>query len=471
MSIRLTALYLLVAGLSIYAWKDWFKSLCGLILIMAVIHHEDMPSNMFGILGFNVWNILFLAIFLAWVANRRRQGLTWDMPRYVNILLLLYLGVILIGFLRAALDRSHIEWYPLKNLVSEELINTVKWVLPGLLLFDGCLTRRRVVAVIVCVLAMYFVISAQVIRKMPFESAFGGGTDIVHIRFAICGEIGYSACDVSTILAGACWGTLAALPLLRRKRHKALVVVVVAGAIAFGQALTGGRAGYFAWAAIGLTMCLLKWRKYLIVAPVAAILLPVVFPGVATRMMQGFGQVDVAGQTTIDENSLTADRMLFWPYVIDKISESPWIGHGRRAMNRTGLVESLEAEYPGIGATQPHNMYLETLLDNGILGSLPIFLFWGAGVIYSARLFRSGNHLYSAVGGLALSLMLAQLFAGVASQHFYPEESTLGAWAAMFLALRVHVEEKRAQMSEIAFDTSTNNGLLPQQAAVLCRYS
>ena len=44
MSIRITVLYLVVAGLSIYAWKDWFKSLCGLILLMAVIEHEDMPA-------------------------------------------------------------------------------------------------------------------------------------------------------------------------------------------------------------------------------------------------------------------------------------------------------------------------------------------------------------------------------------------------------------------------------------------
>ena len=75
MSIRITVLYLVVAGLSIYAWKDWFKSLCGLILIMAIIHHEDMPTNMFDIQGFNVLNIMFLSIFLAWAFNRQREGL------------------------------------------------------------------------------------------------------------------------------------------------------------------------------------------------------------------------------------------------------------------------------------------------------------------------------------------------------------------------------------------------------------
>jgi len=465
MSLRLTALYLYVAILLAYAWKDWFKSLCGLILLMAVIQHEDMPKTMFGIQGLNVWNVLFLGIFLAWLVSRGREGLTWDMPRHVSVLLLMYLAVILVGVLRAALDRSNIEWYPLRNLISEELINTIKWVLPGILLFDGCRTRKRVVMALVCLLAMYFLISAQVIRKMPFESVFGGGDNIQYIRLRVCGRVGYSACDTSTMLAGACWGTIAALPLLGQKKYKALAVVA-AGMIAFGQALTGGRAGYLAWGTTGLLLCILKWRKHLIFAPVVVMLLPIIFPGTTTRMLQGFGQIDAAGQATIDKDSVTSDRTLFWPYVIDKIGESPWIGCGRQAMKRTGVTEYLEQAL-GDPVGHPHNMYLETLLDNGVLGSLPIFLFWGMIIVYSARLFRSNNRLYSAVGGLALSLMLAQLFAGIGSQHFYPRESTLGVWAAIFLSLRVYVEEKRMQADTLTAESSWCGWVLQQQQAAV----
>jgi len=72
MSIRVTVLYLLVAGLSIYAWKDWHRTLCGLIVMMAIIHHEDMPRMMFGIPGLNVWNALLGVIMVVWAFNRRR---------------------------------------------------------------------------------------------------------------------------------------------------------------------------------------------------------------------------------------------------------------------------------------------------------------------------------------------------------------------------------------------------------------
>ncbi len=67
MSIRTLTLYIVVAGLSIYAWKDWFKSLCGLILLTAVMGRPDFPESIGGIQGLNLWNILFANVFLAWL--------------------------------------------------------------------------------------------------------------------------------------------------------------------------------------------------------------------------------------------------------------------------------------------------------------------------------------------------------------------------------------------------------------------
>jgi O-antigen ligase len=450
MSIRVSALYVVITGLCLYAWKDWFKSLCGLLLIMAVIHHEDMPTNMFGIQGFNVWNILFLMIVFAWAAARQHEGLKWDIPRHVVILLLLYLAVVVIGVLRAIFDRRFIQ-DTLVDLISDQLINTIKWVLPGILLFDGCRTRRRVLMALGCLLAMYVLLSVQIIRRMPLESALGGsGEDIALIRLKVCEAIGYSAPDMSTMLAGASWGMLAALPLIRKKKYW-IAVLGAAGVIAFGQALTGGRAGYAAWVATGLVLCILKWRKYLLLAPVAVILLPILLPGVAERMLFGFGQKNAMGQAVVNDYKVTSGRTLIWPHVIDKIGESPVIGYGRLAMERTGLTNQLLLNL-GESFPHPHNMYFEALLDNGILGSIPIFIFWGMMTLYVVRLFRGDNRLYSAVGGLALSLVFAQLFAGIGAQHFYPKESTVCVWAAMFLALRVYVEEARVQASLTAAD-------------------
>ena len=409
---------------------------------MAVIEHEDMPKSIFGIQGLNLWNILFLIIFLAWLFSRRRENLRWDIPRHISILFLMYLGVIIIGVLRAVFDRSHIEDYPLSSLISEELINTIKWVLPGLLLFDGCRTRSRVIMTFVCLLSLYFVISVLVVRNMPPEAALSSNSDIMdYKRLKLNERVGYSAADISVMLGGACWGIISALQLLHKNIYK-LLALAAAGVVAYGQALTGGRAGYVAWVTTGLLMCIIKWRKYLILAPVIIIILPVIFPGVAARMLEGFGQIDVTGKSMIDNDAVSAGRTTAWPYVIDKVGQSPFIGYGRLAMVRTGLYCTIETEHPGTGASHPHNIYLETLLDNGILGSIPILLFWFIVVVYSASLFKCNNRLYSAVGGLSLSLTLSSLLAGIGGQHFYPQEHTLGIWTALYLSLRVYVEQK-----------------------------
>jgi O-antigen ligase len=418
---------------------------------------------MLGIQGLNLWNILFVVIFFAWLANRRRQGLHWDMPRHINILLLIYLAVILAGVLRAALDRGSYSGYPLKSLLSEQLFNTIKWVLPGVLLFEGCRSRRQVLILIACLLAMYFLIGVQVARRIP-ASAILSKSSIELVRDK-CSDIGYSAVDTSVFLAGAFWAMMASLQMLTKKKYKA-IVLAAAGLVGFSQALTGGRAGYVAWGTTGFVFCILKWRKYLLLTPVVVILLPIVMPGAVQRMFVGFGATDISGQSTTDTNAITSDRMIIWPYVIHKIGKSPVIGYGRLAMNRTGLVSTIESEHPGIGAAQPHNMYLETLLDNGILGSIPILLFWGILIVYAGKLFRSDNRLCSAVGGAALALMLTQLVAGIGSQHFYPEESTLGVWASMFLMLRVHLEQVQSQTNTVTIDNSLDSQLHQSQTVV-----
>ncbi|MHC4166758.1 MAG: O-antigen ligase family protein [Planctomycetota bacterium] len=447
MSIRVTALYAFSSIILIYALKDWFVSLCGLIFLMAFIEHEDMPKNLAGIPGLNVWNVLFLTIFVAWWTSRRNRGLTWDMPRHVNILLLMYLGVVFVGVMRVAIGGGFMGYWGLRGLITEEFINTVKWVLPGVLLFDGCRTRRQVLMVFACMFAMYFMISLQVMRRLPYSAALGEHTQAIELtRRKLPRSVGYNTGEISMMLAGAFWGIVAAFQMVRKKRYWA-PILAVAGVVIFAQALSGGRGGYVAWAATGLMLCLAraKWRKYLILVPVVIVLLPIVFPGVVARMLVGFGGTDdVTGQSAVDTYALTSGRSVVWPYVIDKIGEAPMLGFGQMAMMRTDIGLRLVDEESNF-VTHPHNMYLETLLDNGILGSLPMLVFYVVVVVYSTRLFRSENRLCAAVGGLALAMTLTYLISGLASGHFYPRESVLGMWASIFLMFRVYIEERRAQ--------------------------
>ncbi len=445
MSIRVTCLWVLIIACSVYAYRDWFRALCGLILLMAFTQHPDMPTNVFNVQGLNPWNILMFNILAAWAAARHREGLRWDMPGYFNVALAAFLAIVLIGFVRLMLNRSYIpaEMGP-GYLFGEYLINTLKWIIPGLLLFDGCRRHDRLKWALFAILGLYLLLALQVVRWMPPTTALSV-EDLAERSYKIIqNEIGYSRVNMSRILAGGSWATLACLPLVH-KRWQKIGVVGLFFVVAYAQALTGGRMGYATWFVVGLILCLVRWRRYLLFIPVVLLLVVAALPGVRDRMLYGFGQSDVAGQTYVDDYQVTAGRSMIWPLVIDKIMESPVVGYGRQAMVRTGLSQKIWDELREAFA-HPHNAYLEWMFDNGVIGlllGLPLYLIV---VVQAARLFLSRKSWESSIGGICLALSLALLVAGGGSQTFYPREAEVGLWASIGLMMRLRVERAKVRV-------------------------
>src|SRR5689334_10628558 len=181
--IRVALLTLFCTFLTVFAWRDWFKALCGLILLMAVVEHPDMPKSLAGIQGLNPWNIVLFSVVCAWRVQRRKEGLKWDMPRGINWLLIIYLLVVLVSTFRLLGDFHGVEEFTrvketdpptVGSMVSEFLINTIKWVLPGLMLYDGCRDRTRLKWAITSVLLVYVGLAIQVIKWMPLANITNG---------------------------------------------------------------------------------------------------------------------------------------------------------------------------------------------------------------------------------------------------------------------------------------------------------
>src|SRR5205823_5726754 len=125
------------------------------------------------------------------------------------------------------------------------------------------------------------------------------------------------------------------------------------------------------------------------------------------------------------------------------IEQRPFVGWGRQAMARTGTVSFAFTELKE-DFGHPHNAYLEMLLDNGILGFIPMMLLFCAFLFHAFRLFLDARSpLFVAAGGAAAALLLALMVAGLSSQSFYPVEGTVEMWCAIGLMLRVSVERKR----------------------------
>jgi O-antigen ligase len=444
--IRVTLFTLVVAGLALYAWRDWFKSLCGLILLMAVIEHPDLPKSILGIQGLNAWNLLLVSILLGWVSQRHREGLVWDMPRHVTCLLALYLCVILVSFLRLMADTASLMDKDVTSgtLISEHLVNTIKWVIPGLLLFDGCRTRPRFTLAVVALVGVYALLALQVIRWMPMSAALSGQELSERSAKILLNEIGYHRVNLSMMLAGASWAIFATRPLAKRRSLQVLIVAATL-TVAYAQGLTGGRMGYVTWGVVGFTLCAVRWRKYLLAAPLVAVAFMVIVPGMAERMLQGITGQARGADTSYqrDTYEITSGRDIAWPYVIDKIQEAPVFGYGRLAMERTGIRAFLKEEF-GELFPHPHNAYLEMLLDNGWWGLVLVLPFYLVVLGYGFVLFRdSRSPVGVTIGGVACALVLALLVASLGSQTFYPREGAVGMWCAIGLLLRVAVERSR----------------------------
>ena len=212
--IRQILLVAFISGLAVFAFRDWYKSLCGLILLMAVIEHPDMPKAILGVQGLNPWNILLLIVLGAWAITRRRECLSWDMPRLPLTLMGLYFSVIVIAFVRMMADmEGFYDYYDMFGsvppsqgaIVSDLMINCFKWVIPGLLLFDGCRDSSRFKLGIWCLLGVYFLLGTQIIRWMPLSAALTGGELSARSLKVLLNEIGFHRVNLSMMLAGAFW--------------------------------------------------------------------------------------------------------------------------------------------------------------------------------------------------------------------------------------------------------------------------
>jgi O-antigen ligase len=466
--IRLTALWLVVFAVGIYTWKDWFRGLCGLVLLLGILEYPDVPRSMFGVPGLNFFNLLLVNVVFAWLAQRRHEGLKWDMPPLVSSLLVVYLFLIFIGWIRLFRDPAYLEDSS-TSLVVEYLFNTVKWTIPGMLFFDGCRTRERLVWATFSFLGALVFLGLMTIKIMPLGSVLMDGGELQKLALKLTvSRIGYHRVTLSMMLAGASWALIAARPLVDDRRLR-LGMLITAGAILYAQALTGGRGGYVTWGIIGLIVGLLRWRKVFLAMPVVALAVVLLMPGVVQRMMDGF-ITDPYASATVNEYEASAGRTAIWPVVIAKIKQEPLVGFGRQGMWRTGVVAYLfTVMNEDFG--HPHNAYLEWLLDNGVLGFFPVMLFYLLILYKGFQLFlEKRSAACTAAGGVACALVLALMVAGMTSQSFYPIEGTVEMWCAMGLMLRLSVERERAlamlaQPAGLKFGTVREATSLPVDAA------
>jgi hypothetical protein len=246
MSIRVALCTLFVLGFSWYAYRNWFISLCAGIFLMGVLEHPDMPRSILGIPGLNLWNVLMINVVIAWRQQRVREGLDWNITPALKITFMLYLAVIVTAFLRALINPTQYLGLSTSDLIVDSLINPLKFLLPGLMLYDGCRSRHRVLLASAAIMLLYFFIAVQVIRVMGVRPNLSGYELSARAAKLLARNVGYHRVDLSMMLAGASWAALAFSNVIEKLRYR-LLIWGVAGFILLAQSVTGGRAGYVTW--------------------------------------------------------------------------------------------------------------------------------------------------------------------------------------------------------------------------------
>ncbi|MCB1693146.1 MAG: O-antigen ligase family protein, partial [Pseudomonadales bacterium] len=326
------------------------------------------------------------------------------------------------------------------DVVSEYIINQNKWLIPAYLVFVGARTPERRKLALAAICTTYLLIALIVLRRIPISSV-SSGMELTQRGLKVLEQaFGWSRVNTATVLAGGAWAIYLSTNFLTNGRFKWLPLGLF-GLSSISLALTGGRMGYGAWAAIGGIFSAWRWRKGILLLPLAMALVLAFVPSVQQRLLQGISTN--SGDTEIkDASELTSGRTDAWPVAIDRISASPWFGYGRHAMVRTGASAEV-ARREGLkegerGFPHPHNMYLRIMMDSGLIGTVPILLMYLIILKRSASICRYKKGEAASIGMATLSLVLALLIAGLGSQDVFPVQGTIAMWASVALALRVH---------------------------------
>jgi len=440
--IRQGLAYVTVAGLMALALRHWYWSLCGLILLTVLQQHPDMPGPIGGIAGLNLWNALFAAVCVGWWMNRADAARAAPAPRWLVALVFAYGAMIVVTSLMAlpavggAGAGSHRLSY--EKLLQDGLINPLKYLVVGILVFQGARTRDRtrwalITAVGSCLCYGLFMFKSMGARVLTM--------DYRDARRLTDKLIGLHANDMAEVLAfGLVAGAVLLFLLPRGWQRLAWLGAWLANVPAF--VALKSRAGFAAIGACLLVLGLLRYRVLLVLLPILVAAVVALDPSVQERVLTGVGRA----REENDWEAISAGRVtMLWPATLDQIWKSPLVGHGRYGILHTPAYDGIvargmpEHEIP----EHPHSAYLEILLDAGAIG-LAIC------VALAAAILRCGysllrvvdDPLARAVGVVAVAGLVLELAAGLTGSSFFMKQSAVPFVCAWGAAFRVYAEQR-----------------------------
>ena len=413
-----------------------------------------MPEMLFGIYGLAPFNILLLFVVVGFILQRKRESDGWRLPKRFKVSYFLMAILILVSAIRVYFDMGGMyEFYyalgtepdPRSIQFLEMGVTTFKWMIPSFLVLAGCKDERRTQETIVVLTVVLTILALQIIRSVGVELLTDGDALQKRAARVLDRDIGYHRNQISLWMASGFWFVWLLFVEVKNSAAKFSLLAIMALTL-FALILTGSRGGLMTWGICGFVFAAIRWRRLLVIGPIVAILVIAFVPALQERLLQGYSEEErTAFANSFSQNtdagveyaSATAGRTLLWAACLPKIRESVLFGHGRESMVRTGVSQNLLETYNrSVAATHPHNMYLQALMDHGVVGLIIILYFFGLLTVRAAKMINSPELFQRLVGGISLAWLISYLASGITASTFYPGEGTVFLWCVIAILLR-----------------------------------
>lgn len=400
--------------------KTYF--LCALIVMTPIYSTEFMPRETFGILGLNLWNIVWL-ISLALIArvSLALPGAARP-PSYFTASLLLFILALLLATVYAMLEVDKfpnigLRRFTVLTILFGGLLKPIQFLILGWMVYVyGIITRDTspvirsifVSAIVFGFLVLYYYFTGA--EHATTEDAYYG--TYVAGRSLVSAASGMHANDIGA------WATYALVIAVLSREQQRIWVRVRYAAIAMSLlaiVFSFSRTAYVtAPLILLLTQSRIRMKEKLITLGAVAVIIAIFSPLIMERAETGFQEKNIS------MSKISAGRTdKIWAPLWEDFMERPVVGNGRFAQLRS---ESFFKNR----LTHAHSLYLQILIDMGIIGMFIVFA-----VI--VRLYRIGRKAGTPLPYLVFVLLLV----GIPGHSFYPDTTNSLIWIFYGLSLAV----------------------------------
>lgn len=429
-----TAILILVLGIVVVlGFRDWFWSLCALIVMTAMSEQHNFRDNIMDITGAKPWNILMGIVLVQWMMQRSLNRGLPVLPTHVKVMVWTFLGCVVWGTIICLLDWAELgsnPRYTYGSVIIDEIVNPLKVLVPALLVFDACRNTYRVKAVLWALVAAAALYSLMVIKYIPVSSLLDAGS-VLQYRMRIHKEIGLHPNDIVFAIGQGFWVTLLFRQIIAKPQIR-MALVGLAGISGIALLLTQSRTGMATLVAMALLLGVLKYHKFGLMVLACSIVVMVGLPSITSNWSRGFGQQRVDGSRENDINEVTNGRVELWEWAMHDIEISPILGNGRYFWDRHTL-RGYKLDL------HPHNAYLAVWVDSGILVLIAVLVCFIAMSVVAVKLLRRGqSQIQVTIGAMATVCVFGHFFTGIGGWAFMPRMTITISYCVFALALRMY---------------------------------